>query len=57
MTFVKLTNSDDEPVWINLEHVYHMVRSGDLTALRFATTGESDTVTVKENPQDIFGKI
>jgi len=55
MTFTKLTRSDDEAVWVNLDHVYHIVRSGDLTILRFSIAG--DTVTVKENPHDIFGKI
>jgi hypothetical protein len=57
MSFVKLTRSDDEPVWVNLEHVHHIVRSGDLTILRFATAGGDETVSVKEIPPDIFRKI
>jgi hypothetical protein len=57
MTFIKLTRSDDEPVWINLEHVHLMVRSGDFTVLQFATAAKDETVTVKEPPPDIFRKI
>ena len=57
MEFVQLTLSDDKPVWINLAHVYLMVRSGDLTVLQLATAAEDETVTVKEPPRDIFGKF
>ena len=57
MEFVRLTLSDDEPVWVNLEHVHLMVRNGDLTVLQFATAAKDETVTVKEPPRDIFAKI
>jgi hypothetical protein len=57
MEFIQLTRSDDEPVWVNLEHVHLIVGSGDLTALRFAAAGGEETLTVKEPPHDIFRKI
>ncbi len=57
MQFFQLTLSDDKPVWINLAHVYLMVRSGDLTVLQFTTAAKDETVTVKEPPRDIFGKF
>lgn len=55
--FIQLTLSDDEPIWVNMEHVHLVVRSGDLTVLQFATAARDETVTVKEPPHDIFPKI
>jgi hypothetical protein len=57
MKFIQLTLSDDEPIWVNMEHVHLVVRSGDLTVMQFATAARDETVTVKEPPHDILRKI
>lgn len=57
MKFIQLTRSDGQPVWVNMENVRLVVRSSDLTVLRFSSAAMGETVTVKEPPHDIFGKI
>ena len=59
MKFIQLTRRDGEHVWVNLEHVYQMVRSRDSTVLRFAAGGGEggvESVTVQEIPIDILRK-
>ena len=61
MKFIQLTRTDGEHVWVNLEHVCHIVRSRDATVLRFAAGGGggggTPSVTVQEIPIDILGKV
>ena len=60
MKFTQLTRKDGEHVWVNLEHVHHMVRRDDATVLRFVIGvgggGGIETETVQETPFDILRK-
>ena len=60
MQFIQLTRHDGEHVWVNMEHVHHMVRRDDVTVLRFIIGvgggGGIETETVQEIPIDILSK-
>lgn len=52
-TFIKLTNVDEQDIFVNVAHIQTIQKDGDDTALQF----EDGTVFVKETPERIIHAI
>lgn len=54
--WVRVTETNDRPIWINLDHVVTMQISGNATDLRLASPSRfegSYTICVKEHPDQL----
>jgi hypothetical protein len=59
--WVTLTDADGGPTWINMSTVQQMYQEDGLTVLVFGMvfgpSGNTAAVYVREQPQDILGKL
>jgi hypothetical protein len=54
--WVKLTKTDNRPVDVNLQHAHTVLRD-ERNYSTLITFGPSDSVTVLETPDEIFGRV
>jgi len=54
--WVKLTKTDNRPVDVNLQHAHTVLRD-ERNYGTLITFGPSDSVTVLETPDEIFGRV
>jgi hypothetical protein len=54
--WIKLTKTDNRPVDVNLQHAHTVLRD-ERNYSTLITFGPSDTITVLETPDEIFGRV